>query len=113
VLTGVPHSVRLTDEIFGPVAPVTSFASEEEAVSRANDTLYGLAGYLCTRDTGRALRVAERLDVGMIGLNQGLVSDPAAPFGGVKASGFGRAGGGEGTEGYLRTTYVGMPGEPI
>jgi succinate-semialdehyde dehydrogenase/glutarate-semialdehyde dehydrogenase len=94
VLTGVsPQSAMSVEEIFGPVAPIYRFETEDEVVARANDTEYGLAAYLFTRDMGRGMRVAARLESGMIGLNRGLVSDPAAPFGGVKQSGLGREGG--------------------
>ena len=107
VLAGVPADARvLAEEIFGPVAPVATFAGEDEAVAAANRTPYGLVSYLYTRDLGRALRVAERLETGMVGLNQGIVSNPAAPFGGVKQSGFGREGGFEGIDEYLETKYV-------
>jgi succinate-semialdehyde dehydrogenase/glutarate-semialdehyde dehydrogenase len=107
VLAGVPADARvLAEEIFGPVAPVATFATEDEAVSAANRTSYGLVAYLYTRDLARALRVAERLESGMVGLNQGIVSNPAAPFGGVKQSGFGREGGFEGIDEYLETKYV-------
>ncbi len=107
VLAGVPADARvLAEEIFGPVAPVATFATEEEAVGAANRTSYGLVAYLYTRDLSRALRVAERLETGMVGLNQGIVSNPAAPFGGVKQSGFGREGGFEGIDEYLETKYV-------
>jgi succinate-semialdehyde dehydrogenase/glutarate-semialdehyde dehydrogenase len=106
VLGGVPEGARvLGEEIFGPVAPVQTFATEDEAVAAANDTEYGLVAYLFTQDIDRALRVGERLETGMLGLNQGIVSNPAAPFGGVKASGFGREGGREGIEEYLATKY--------
>jgi succinate-semialdehyde dehydrogenase/glutarate-semialdehyde dehydrogenase len=109
VLTHVPDSSRvLTEEIFGPVAPIVSFETEEEAVAKANDTEYGLIGYVFTRDLDRALRVAEGLDTGMVGLNQGVPSNTAAPFGGVKQSGFGREGGAEGIEEYLSVKYVGI-----
>ena len=109
VLTHVPDSSRvLTEEIFGPVAPIVSFETEEEAVAKANDTEYGLIGYVFTRDLDRALRVAEALDTGMVGLNQGVPSNTAAPFGGVKQSGFGREGGAEGIEEYLSVKYVGI-----
>ena len=109
VLTDVPHGARLLrEEIFGPVAPIVTFESEDEAVLRANDSEYGLAAYVFTRDLSRVLRLAEGLDVGMVGVNQGVVSNPAAPFGGMKASGFGREGGREGIEEYLETTYVGI-----
>ncbi|HET7396896.1 MAG TPA: NAD-dependent succinate-semialdehyde dehydrogenase [Intrasporangium sp.] len=109
VLTDVPlHAALTREEIFGPVAPVSTFATESEAVARANDTEYGLVAYVFTRDLSRALRVSEALEFGMVGVNQGIVSNPAAPFGGVKASGFGREGGPEGIEEYLETKYVGL-----
>ncbi|MCW3038192.1 MAG: NAD-dependent succinate-semialdehyde dehydrogenase [Solirubrobacterales bacterium] len=109
VLGSVPKDARvLSEEIFGPVAPVTTFATEDEAVAAANDTEYGLVAYLFTRDLERAFRVVERLETGMIGLNQGMVSNAGAPFGGVKQSGFGREGGPEGMEEYLETKYVAM-----
>jgi succinate-semialdehyde dehydrogenase/glutarate-semialdehyde dehydrogenase len=107
VLSAVPPEARvLREEIFGPVAPVASFGSEEEAIAAANDTEYGLVAYVFTRDLGRALRVCEALETGMIGLNQGMVSNAGAPFGGVKQSGVGREGGNEGIEEYLETKYV-------
>jgi succinate-semialdehyde dehydrogenase/glutarate-semialdehyde dehydrogenase len=107
VLSEVPDgSHLLTEEIFGPVAPIRTFADEDEAVTAANASEYGLASYLFTSDVKRALRVAERLETGMIGLNQGLVSNPAAPFGGIKQSGFGREGGHEGINEYLETKYI-------
>jgi succinate-semialdehyde dehydrogenase/glutarate-semialdehyde dehydrogenase len=96
----------LREEIFGPVAPIKPFATEAEAIAAANDTEYGLVAYLFTRDLNRALRVTEALETGMLGLNQGIVSNAAAPFGGVKHSGFGREGGYEGIEEYLETKYV-------
>jgi succinate-semialdehyde dehydrogenase/glutarate-semialdehyde dehydrogenase len=106
VLANVPPGSRvLEEEIFGPVAPVQTFATEDEAVAAANDTEYGLVAYVFTQDVDRALRVGERLETGMLGLNQGIVSNPAAPFGGVKHSGFGREGGREGIEEYLSTKY--------
>jgi succinate-semialdehyde dehydrogenase/glutarate-semialdehyde dehydrogenase len=106
VLAGVPAGTRvLEEEIFGPVAPVQTFTDEDEVVAAANDTEYGLVAYLFTQDIDRALRVGERLETGMLGLNQGIVSNPAAPFGGVKHSGFGREGGREGIEEYLSTKY--------
>ena len=101
-----PEARILKEEVFGPVAPVASFDSEEAAIAAANDTEYGLVAYVYTRDVKRALRVCEGLDTGMVGLNQGIVSNPAAPFGGVKQSGFGREGGREGIEEYLETKYV-------
>jgi succinate-semialdehyde dehydrogenase / glutarate-semialdehyde dehydrogenase len=109
VLTHVPDGSRvLAEEIFGPVAPIASFETEEEAVAKANASEYGLMGYVFTTDFNRALRVAEALDTGMVGLNQGVPSNPAAPFGGVKLSGFGREGGAEGIEEYLSLKYVGI-----
>ena len=101
-----PEANLLKEEIFGPVAPVASFESEEDAIAAANDTEFGLVAYVYTSDLKRALRVCEGLQTGMVGLNQGLVSNPAAPFGGVKQSGFGREGGREGIEEYLETKYV-------
>jgi succinate-semialdehyde dehydrogenase/glutarate-semialdehyde dehydrogenase len=107
VLADVPEDASLLkEEIFGPVAPVKGFESEDEAIAAANDTEFGLVAYLYTRDLKRALRVVERLETGMVGLNQGMVSNPAAPFGGIKQSGFGREGGYEGIEEYLETKYV-------
>ena len=106
MLTDVPDDARLLkEEIFGPVAPVRGFSSEDEAIAQANDTEFGLVAYLYTRDLGRAFRVMERLEYGMVGLNQGMVSNPAAPFGGIKQSGFGREGGYEGIQEYLETKY--------
>jgi succinate-semialdehyde dehydrogenase/glutarate-semialdehyde dehydrogenase len=107
VLAEVPGDARLLrEEIFGPVAPIKTFSTEDEAITAANDTEFGLVAYVFTRDIKRALRVVEGLQTGMVGLNQGLVSNPAAPFGGVKQSGFGREGGPEGIEEYLETKYV-------
>ena len=107
VLGGVGPDARiLREEVFGPVAPVTTFDSEDEAIRQANDTEYGLVAYVYTADLKRALRVVEGLHTGMVGLNRGLVSNAAAPFGGVKFSGFGREGGAEGIEEYLDTKYV-------
>jgi succinate-semialdehyde dehydrogenase/glutarate-semialdehyde dehydrogenase len=109
VLAGVPEGARvLKEEIFGPVAPVAAFDSEEAAVAAANDTEFGLVAYVYTRDLKRAFRVVEGLETGMVGLNQGMVSNPAAPFGGVKQSGFGREGGPEGIAEYLEIKYVAM-----
>jgi succinate-semialdehyde dehydrogenase / glutarate-semialdehyde dehydrogenase len=109
VLGDVPPDARLLkEEIFGPVAPVIGFDDEEAAVAAANDTEFGLVSYVYTSDIKRAFRVCEGLETGMVGLNQGLVSNPAAPFGGVKASGFGREGGAEGIHEYLEVKYVAM-----
>jgi succinate-semialdehyde dehydrogenase/glutarate-semialdehyde dehydrogenase len=109
VLADVPDNAELLrEEIFGPVAPVKSFGSEEEAIAAANDTEYGLVSYVYTRDLERAFRVVEGLEFGMVGLNQGMVSNAAAPFGGVKKSGFGREGGKEGIHEFLEVKYVAM-----
>ena len=109
VLTSVAADARiLQEEIFGPVAPIVTFTTEDEAVALANNTEFGLVAYAFTRDLNRGLRLGERLEVGMFGLNTGIVSNPAAPFGGVKASGLGREGGVEGIEEYLETVYVGI-----
>ncbi len=109
VLTGVPADADLVrEEIFGPVAAIQTFTDEQDAIDRANDTEYGLASYFFTRDFSRVMRVSEGLDYGMVGVNQGMISNPAAPFGGVKASGYGREGGFEGIEEYLETKYVGL-----
>jgi succinate-semialdehyde dehydrogenase / glutarate-semialdehyde dehydrogenase len=107
VLTDIPDDANLLhEEIFGPVAPVKGFADEDDAVAAANDTEYGLVAYVYTNNLKRALRVVERLETGMVGLNQGMVSNAGAPFGGIKQSGFGREGGYEGIEEYLETKYV-------
>ncbi len=109
VLAGVPSDARaFSEEIFGPVAPIATFSSDEEALDAANRTEYGLVAYVYTRDIARAFRVCEGIESGMIGLNQGVVSNPAAPFGGVKQSGFGREGGFEGIGEYLETKYVAL-----
>ena len=109
VLSAVPDDARmLKEEIFGPVAPVATFGTEDEAIAAANNTEYGLVAYVYTRDLQRAFRVCERLETGMVGLNQGIVSNASAPFGGVKQSGFGREGGKEGIGEYLETKYVAM-----
>ena len=101
-----PASAILREEIFGPVAPIVTFTDEAEAVRLANDTEFGLVAYLYTGDLARGLRVSEALEAGMVGLNRGLVSDPAAPFGGVKQSGIGREGGHEGMLDYLESKYI-------
>ena len=107
VLVDVPDSADcLEEEIFGPVAPIQRFSSEEEVIRRANDTIYGLVAYLYTRDLARGMRVSEQLECGMVGLNRGLVSDPAAPFGGMKQSGIGREGAHEGLMEFLQPQYI-------
>jgi succinate-semialdehyde dehydrogenase/glutarate-semialdehyde dehydrogenase len=98
----------LREEIFGPVAPIATFSSDAQAVAAANRTEFGLVAYLYTRDLARAFHVSEAIEAGMIGLNQGIVSNPAAPFGGVKQSGFGREGGFEGIGEYLETKYLAL-----
>ncbi len=109
VLKNVPETCEiLSSEIFGPVAPICTFKTEDEAVRMANNTEYGLVAYAFTKDLNRGLRLAERLETGMFGLNTGLVSNPAGPFGGVKQSGLGREGSHEGIEEYLETVYVGI-----
>ena len=109
VLADVPADARiLREEVFGPVAPIAGFDTEEEGVAAANDTEYGLAAYIYTKSLDRALRVAENIESGMVGVNRGVISDPAAPFGGVKQSGFGREGGIEGIEEYLDTKYIAL-----
>jgi succinate-semialdehyde dehydrogenase/glutarate-semialdehyde dehydrogenase len=109
VLIDVPPNARiLKEEVFGPVAPVVSFKTEPEAIALANDTEFGLVAYGYTRDLNRGLRLSEKVNVGMFGLNTGIVSNPAAPFGGVKQSGMGREGGTEGIEEYLETRYIGI-----
>jgi succinate-semialdehyde dehydrogenase/glutarate-semialdehyde dehydrogenase len=107
VLTDVPDSAKmLREEIFGPVAALQTFSSDDDVIERANDTEYGLVAYVYTRDMARGMRVSERLEFGMVGLNRGLVSDPAAPFGGMKQSGIGREGAHEGLMEFLETQYV-------
>ncbi|WP_323959560.1 aldehyde dehydrogenase family protein [Arthrobacter sp. JZ12] len=109
VLTGVTEGSRiLSEEIFGPVAPIVTFATEDDAVRLANATEYGLAAYVFTKDLNRGIRMGERLETGMLGLNAGVISNAAAPFGGVKQSGLGREGGLEGIEEYLYTQYIGI-----
>ncbi len=109
VLVDVPANARiLKEEVFGPVAPIIGFDTEEQGIAAANDTEYGLAAYIFTESLDRALRVAERVEAGMVGVNRGVISDPAAPFGGVKESGFGREGGIEGIEEYLDIKYIAL-----
>jgi succinate-semialdehyde dehydrogenase/glutarate-semialdehyde dehydrogenase len=98
------------NEIFGPVAPITTFTTEAEAIALANDTEFGLASYFYTRDMGRVWRVSEALDYGMVGINEGIISNEMAPFGGVKESGSGREGSKYGIEDYLEIKYVLMGG---
>ena len=101
-----PGNPILSREVFGPIAPVVTFTSDDEAISMANDTIYGLASYVYTEDLARGMRTAEAIDSGMVGLNRGLISDPAAPFGGTKQSGIGREGGHEGMMEFLETKYI-------
>jgi succinate-semialdehyde dehydrogenase/glutarate-semialdehyde dehydrogenase len=109
VLAGVPNDAKiLRQEIFGPVAPVTTFSTEEQAIALANASEYGLAAYLYTRDHARMFRVAEQIEFGMVGFNAGVISNAAAPFGGVKQSGLGREGGSEGIAEYTTTQYIGI-----
>ncbi|MFR9753025.1 NAD-dependent succinate-semialdehyde dehydrogenase [Nocardia sp. 004] len=109
ILGDVPSQARiLREEVFGPVAPIIGFETEQEGLDAANDTEFGLVSYVYTRDLDRALRIAEGLESGMVGVNRGVISDPAAPFGGVKQSGFGREGGTEGIEEYLSTKYIAL-----
>ncbi|OFJ55691.1 NAD-dependent succinate-semialdehyde dehydrogenase [Mycolicibacterium grossiae] len=109
VLADVPADARiLAEEVFGPVAPIAGFDTEEEGIAAANDTEYGLAAYVYTKSLDRALRVAESIESGMVGVNRGVISDAAAPFGGIKESGFGREGGTEGIDEYLDTKYIAL-----
>jgi succinate-semialdehyde dehydrogenase/glutarate-semialdehyde dehydrogenase len=111
ILTGVTADMAVfRNEIFGPVAPVTAFSDEAEAIALANDTEFGLASYFYTRDIGRVWRVAEALDYGMVGINEGIISNEMAPFGGVKASGSGREGSKYGIDDYLEIKYILMGG---
>jgi succinate-semialdehyde dehydrogenase/glutarate-semialdehyde dehydrogenase len=109
VLADVSPQARVfREEIFGPVAPIIPFGTDDEGITLANDTEFGLVAYAFTENLTTAITVAERLETGMVGINQGIVSNPAAPFGGVKASGLGREGGSEGIQEYLETKYVGI-----
>ena len=109
VLADVPTDARvMTEEIFGPVAPISTFATEDDAVALANGTPFGLISYVFTENLARALRMSERIETGMLAVNAGVISNPAAPFGGVKQSGLGREGSAEGIEEYLETVYVGI-----
>ncbi|MDN5808258.1 MAG: NAD-dependent succinate-semialdehyde dehydrogenase [Brevibacterium sp.] len=110
VLTDVPDDSEIrTTEIFGPVAPIVTFDTDDEGIALANETEFGLVGYMYSENVERALSLADRMEVGMVGLNTGLVSNPAAPFGGVKMSGLGREGGSTGIEEYLEVKYVALP----
>ncbi|MGO3557408.1 MAG: aldehyde dehydrogenase family protein, partial [Brevibacterium aurantiacum] len=110
VMTDVPLDSQIrTTEIFGPVAPIVTFDTDEEGIALANETEFGLAGYLFSENVERALNLADKMQVGMVGLNTGLVSNPAAPFGGVKKSGLGREGGSVGIEEFLEVKYVALP----
>jgi succinate-semialdehyde dehydrogenase/glutarate-semialdehyde dehydrogenase len=110
VLVDVPvDAAAMTEETFGPVAPIATFDTDEQVLALANSTPFGLVAYVYTRDLARGLRLAEALESGMVGINRGVVSDPAAPFGGVKQSGLGREGGHEGIGEYLTTKYVSFP----
>jgi succinate-semialdehyde dehydrogenase/glutarate-semialdehyde dehydrogenase len=112
VLADVPRDAELTcTELFGPVAPIITFTDEGDAVAIANDTEYGLAGYLMTNDLARAMRVSRKLEIGMVGINSGIISDVAAPLGGVKASGLGREGGILGIDEFLEYKYTFIPNE--
>jgi succinate-semialdehyde dehydrogenase/glutarate-semialdehyde dehydrogenase len=106
IVDPAPDAQILREEIFGPVAPIVTFSEDDEAIAAANATEYGLVAYVYTRDLSRALRTMERLETGMVGINRGLISNAAAPFGGVKASGLGREGGHEGIDEYLETKYA-------
>jgi succinate-semialdehyde dehydrogenase / glutarate-semialdehyde dehydrogenase len=107
VLTNVaPDAAILQTEIFGPVAPIVTFGTENEAIDLANNTEYGLVSYVYTADLARGMRVSEAIEAGMVGLNRGLVSDPAAPFGGVKESGLGREGGVDGLLAFTESKYI-------
>ena len=107
MLTGATAEMRLfQDEIFGPVAPIVKFGTEAEAIDLANATPFGLAAYFYSRDVGRCWRVAEAIEAGMVGINEGLISTEVAPFGGVKESGLGREGASEGLDEYLETKYL-------
>jgi succinate-semialdehyde dehydrogenase/glutarate-semialdehyde dehydrogenase len=111
VLSGVTSKMRIfREETFGPVAPLLRFASEKEAISMANDTEFGLAAYFYTRDVGRVFRVAEALEYGIVGINEGIISTETAPFGGVKQSGLGREGSKYGIEDYVEIKYVCLGG---
>jgi succinate-semialdehyde dehydrogenase/glutarate-semialdehyde dehydrogenase len=111
ILTDVTREMRIfREETFGPVAPLIRFDTEDEAIEMANDTEFGLAAYFYTRDVGRVFRVAEALDYGIVGINEGIISSEAAPFGGVKQSGLGREGSKYGIEDYLEIKYLCLGG---
>lgn len=107
VLTDIPDNAKMmTSEIFGPIAPIQRFSDLDQVIAKANDTEYGLIAYVFTKDVGKGLHVCERLEAGMVGLNKGVVSDPAAPFGGVKQSGLGREGAHDGMLAFLEKKYI-------
>jgi succinate-semialdehyde dehydrogenase/glutarate-semialdehyde dehydrogenase len=101
-----PHAEILREEIFGPVAPILTWSDEEELLHQVNDTEFGLAAYVFAGDLGRAFRIGERIEAGMVGINPGVVSDSSAPFGGVKQSGLGREGAREGLRAFQETQYL-------
>jgi succinate-semialdehyde dehydrogenase/glutarate-semialdehyde dehydrogenase len=110
VVGGIPLGTKILDtEIFGPVAPVATFDTEEQAITLANQTIFGLQGYLHTGDPARIMRMLPKLEIGLVSVNTGTISNAAAPFGGMKQSGLGREGGPEGIEEYLETQYIGFP----
>jgi succinate-semialdehyde dehydrogenase/glutarate-semialdehyde dehydrogenase len=107
ILTNVSRDMRVfSEEIFGPVAPIFTFENEAEAIEMANDTEFGLAAYFYSRDIGRVYRVAEKLEYGIVGINEGIISNEMAPFGGVKESGSGREGSKYGLDDYLDIKYM-------
>jgi succinate-semialdehyde dehydrogenase/glutarate-semialdehyde dehydrogenase len=111
ILANVPRTADIfKEETFGPVAPLFRFATEEDAIDMANDTEFGLAAYFYTRDVGRVFRVAEALEYGIVGINEGIISTEVAPFGGVKSSGLGREGSKYGIEDYLEIKYMALGG---
>ena len=111
VLVDVPDSAKVAkEETFGPLAPLFRFKDEAEAIAKANDTEFGLASYFYARDLGRVFRVAEALEYGMVGINEGIISNEIAPFGGVKESGLGREGSRYGLDEYLEMQYLCLGG---
>ena len=107
ILTGATDDmICMTDETFGPVTPITTFKTEDEAIRRANDSIYGLAAYVFTENITKGIRISEQLEYGIVGLNDGIPSTPQAPFGGFKQSGLGREGGHQGMDEYLEVKYI-------